>query len=84
MKKAGHETVIVRLRNKFMPWFKDTKYYSVFSILTDTLENSQINIRVIDKAINDVETFSNFAKIYNQSLMTSNLTETPAQQNNAQ
>ena len=28
--------------------------------------------------------FSNFAKIYNQSLMTSNLTETPAQQNNAQ
>lgn len=84
LKKAGHETVIVRLRNKFMPWFKDTKYYSVFSILTDTLENSQINIRVIDKAINDVETFSNFAKIYNQSLMTSNLTETPAQQNNAQ
>ncbi len=84
LKKAGHETVIVRLRNKFMPWFKDTKYYSAFSILTDTLENSQINIRVIDKAIKDVETFSNFAKIYNQSLMTSNLTETPAPQNNAQ
>lgn len=84
LKKAGRETVIVRLRNKFMPYFKDTKYYSAFSILTNTLENKQINIRVIDKAINDVETFSNFAKIYNQSLMQSNLTEASANKNNAQ
>jgi len=84
LKKAGHETVIVRLRNKFMPWFKNTKYYSAFSVLTDTLENRQINIRVIDKAINDVETFSNFAKIYNQSLINSSLTEKTAPQPNAQ
>ena len=82
LKKAGRETVIVRLRNKFMPYFKDTKYYSAFSVLTDTLENDQINIRVIDKAINDIETFSDFAKIYNKSLLKSNLTEAPAVQNN--
>lgn len=82
LKKAGRETVIVRLRNKFMPYFKDTKYYSAFSVLTNTLENKQINIRVIDKAINDVETFSNFARIYNQSLIKSNITEPAASNGN--
>ena len=69
LKNAGRETVIVRLRNKFMPYFQGTKYYSAFSVLTDTLDNKQLNIRTIDKAVNDIETFSNFAKIYNQSLI---------------
>lgn len=69
LKKAGRETVIVRLRNKFMPYFKDTKYYSAFSVLTNTMDNKQLNIRTIDKAVNDIETFSNFAKIYNKSLI---------------
>ena len=69
LKKAGRETVIVRLRNKFMPYFEGTKYYSAFSILTDTLDNSQLNIRTIDKAVSDIETFSNFTKIYNKSLI---------------
>lgn len=80
LKKAGRETVIIRLRNKFMPYFKDTKYYSAFSVLTDTLENDQINIRVIDKAINDIETFSNFARIYNKSLIQNNLDAKPEAQ----
>lgn len=80
LKKAGRETVIVRLRNKFMPYFKDTKYYSAFSILTNTLEKDQINIRVIDKAIDDVETFSNFARIYNKSLVQNNLDAEPEAQ----
>ncbi len=69
LKKAGRETVIIRLRNKFMPYFQGTKYYSAFSVLTGTFDNSQINIRTIDKAVSDIETFSNFAKIYNKSLI---------------
>ena len=69
LKKAGRETVIVRLRNKFMPYFKDSKYYSAFSVLTNTFDNKQLNIRTINKAVNDIETFSNFAKIYNKSLI---------------
>ena len=75
LKKAGRETVIIRLRNKFMPYFKDTKYYSAFSVLTGTFDNSQINIRTIDKAVSDIETFSNFAKIYNKSLIEDSLSD---------
>ncbi len=68
LKKSGKETVIVRLRNKFMPYFKDTKYYSVFNILTGQLEEDKIDINSINKMINDVAAFSNFTKIYADSL----------------
>lgn len=68
LKKSGRETVIVRLRNKFMPYFKDTKYYSAFSILTNRLENDKVDIKAIDNVVNDVEAFSNFARIYNDAL----------------
>ena len=68
LKKSGKETVIVRLRNKFMPYFKDTKYYSVFNILTGQLEDDKIDINSIDRMVNDVAAFSNFAKIYSNSL----------------
>ena len=73
LKQAGRETVIVRLRNSFMPYFEKTKYYSAFSVLTNTFENDKINIRTLDKAIDDIKTFSNFAKIYNTSLINSSL-----------
>ena len=76
LKQAGRETVIVRLRNKFLPYFKDTRYYSVFSILTGNLEDDKIDIRAINRAINDVAAFSNFTRIYNNSLKNS-LNEAP-------
>ena len=68
LKQAGRETVIVRLRNKFLPYFEGTKYYSIFSILTGNLESDKIDMKAINKAINDVTAFSNFTKIYNDSL----------------
>lgn len=68
LKKSGKETVIVRLHNKFMPYFKDTKYHSVFNILTDTLEDDKIDINAINGIVNDVAAFSNFAKIYTNAL----------------
>ncbi len=68
LKKSGKETVIVRLRNKFMPYFQNTQYHSVFNILTNRLEDDKIDIKQIDNVINDVAAYSNFAKIYNDSL----------------
>ena len=68
LKKSGKETVIVRLRNKFMPYFKDTKYASVFNLLTGQLEEDKIDINSINKLINDVSAYSNFSKIYSDSL----------------
>lgn len=76
LKKSGKETVIVRLRNKFMPFFKDTKYYSAFNILTNRLEDDKIDLKAINQVVNEIAAFSNFAKIYNNSLRNNTLSET--------
>lgn len=68
LKKAGRETVIIRLRNKFLPYFQDTPYASIFNVLTNTLEKDKIDIKSINEAINDISAYSNFSKIYNQNL----------------
>lgn len=73
LKKSGKETVIVRLRNKFMPYFQNTKYYSVFNILTNSLRDDKIDINDINRVVNDISAFSNFAKIYTNSLKSGNL-----------
>ncbi len=73
LKQAGKETVLVRLRNKFMPYFKDTPYESAFGVLTSHLEENKIDIKNINNVINDIQNFSNFSKFYTESLKESNL-----------
>ena len=73
---AGKTTVLVRLRNKFMPFFKDTKYYSTFSILTSNLEDDKVDLTAVNQAINDISAFRNFTRIYNDSLRNGSLSET--------
>lgn len=68
LKQAGKETVLVRLRNKFLPWFADTKYHSAFNILTNYLETDKIDLKEISQVVSDVQTFSDYAKVYNESL----------------
>ncbi len=76
LKKAGKETVIVRLKNTFEPFFKDTPYSSAFKVLTDSFESNKIDLKEIDKAINNIAAFSSFAKIYTDSLKSATLSET--------
>lgn len=76
LKKSGKETVIVRLRNRFLPYFENTPYYSTFNILTNNLEKDTIDINDINSIVNDVAAFRNFAKIYNQNLKDGNLSRT--------
>lgn len=76
LNKAGKKTVLVRLRNKFLPYFQNTKYYSTFSILTSNLENDKIDLKAIGQTINDITAFRNFTKIYNDSLKNNSLSET--------
>ena len=73
LQKSGKTTVLVRLRNKFLPYFENTKYYSPFSILTGNLENDKIDLKAINQTINDVQAFSNFTKLYNDSLKNNHL-----------
>ncbi len=73
---AGKTPVLLRLRNKFMPYFENTKHYSTFSILTSNLEYDTIDLNAINQVINDTSAFSNFTKIYNESLKNNSLSET--------
>ncbi len=75
LKQAGKETVIVRVRNTFKPYFDKTSYASIFNLLTDFLENDTISIKDIDRTIQNVQAFSNFAKEYTKSLLKENITE---------
>lgn len=68
LKQAGKETVLVRLRNKFTPYFKDTPYYSAFNVLTNHLEKNEVDIKAINTIISDVQNFNEFAKFYTESL----------------
>ncbi|MBQ8677978.1 MAG: hypothetical protein IJ529_05880 [Alphaproteobacteria bacterium] len=68
LKRAGKETVLVRLRNKFMPFFKDTPHFSTFNVLTNRLEKEEININRVRSVISDIQNFNNFAKFYTHSL----------------
>ena len=70
LKQSGKETVLLRLRNKFLPFFTNTKYYSAFNILTKQLKKDKVDINEINTIVNDVKTFTNYAKIYGESLQT--------------
>ena len=75
LKRSGKETVLVRVKNKFAKYFINTKYYSAFSVLTDTLEKDKIDFAAINKTINDIKAFSNFTKIYNNALISEGFKE---------
>ena len=68
LKQSGRETVILRVRNTFMPYFENTPYYSTFSMLTNTLEKDEIDINAITSAINEIKAFSDFSKLYGNYL----------------
>lgn len=76
LKQAGKETVLVRLRNKFSPYFINTPYESAFNVLTNHLEKEEIDIKAIRSIISDVASFNNYAKFYTQTLE-----ETPSEEN---
>ncbi len=73
LKKAGKETVLVRLRNKFLPYFANTEYHSIFNILTNQLERDKVDINQIDSIVRDVENFTDYAKFYEESLQNNNV-----------
>ena len=75
LKKAGKTTVIFRIRNTFLPYFKGTSYYSSFNVLTTNLEANRVDMNAIDKAVDDIAAYSDFSKIYDEAL----LKQTPVQ-----
>ena len=75
LKKAGKETVIVRIRNKFHPFFKDTKYAAAFNVLTNHLEDDEVDLQEVQKTIKEVQSFSNFTRSYIDSLKNKTIVE---------
>ena len=68
LKQAGKETVLIRLKNKFEPFFKGTAHQSAFNILTNHLEDDKIDIGSINTVISDIQDFNNFARFYTEKL----------------
>lgn len=75
LKQAKKETVIVRVKNTFLPYFQNTQYSGMFNLLTNVLESDEVNITDISKTIQDVKSFSDFTKQYTKSLIDDNLAE---------
>ena len=69
LKKANRNTVIYRIRNTFLPFFKGTAFESTFNVLTTNLETNRVDMNSIDKAVSDIAAYSNFSKIYDESLL---------------
>ena len=70
LKQAGKETVLIRARNTFKPYFDKTPYASIFDLLSGHLEKDKISLKDIDNTIQNVRHFSDFAKQHIKSLMT--------------
>ena len=81
LKKAGRDTVIVRLRNTFKPYFEKTAYESAFNVLTDTFDADKISLNKINQVINNISAFSGFAEMYTQMLKTAPIGETDTTDN---
>ena len=75
LKQAGKETVIVRIKNTFKPYFEKTPYAGIFNILTDNLENDTISLKDIHKTIRNIQVFSDFTKQFMRSVLSQPLTE---------
>lgn len=73
LKQSGKDTVLARLRHKFLPFFTDTKYHSIFNILTKQLPQDKVDIKEINTIVSDVKSFTNYAKIYGESIKNSPL-----------
>lgn len=76
LKQAGKETVLIRLKNKFAPFFEGTAHQSAFNILTNHLEEDKIDIGSIKTVISDIQNFNDFARFYTGKLEH----ETPAKE----
>lgn len=68
LKQAGKETVLIRLRNKFAPFFEGTAHQSAFKILTNHLEEDKIDVGSIKTVISDIKDFNSFARFYSEKL----------------
>lgn len=71
LKKANRNTVIYRIKNTFEPYFAQTPYASTFNVLTTNMETNRIDMNAIDKAVNDISAYSDFSKLYDDSLLKS-------------
>ena len=68
LKQAGKETVLIRLRNKFAPYFEGTAHQSAFNVLTKHLEEEEIDVGAIKTIISDIKNFKDFASFYIEKL----------------
>ena len=75
LRLAGRAKVVIRLRENFLPYMKDTALAQPFDFITQAPQQGLMDYRTVSKEIEAAENFHSFAKDYIDILKTQGLSK---------
>ena len=75
LRLAGRPKVVMRLRENFMPYMKETKLYQAFDFITKSPGQGLMDYRQVAQEVESAESFHTFAKEYTDILKNKGLSE---------
>ena len=76
LRLAGRPKVVMRLRENFMPYMKDTDFAQAFDFITNTPQQGVMDYHQVAQEVESAESFHSFAKEYTNLIKTQGLSET--------
>mgnify|MGYP000637742268 FL=1 len=73
LRLAGRAKVVIRLRENFLPYMKETALAEPFDFITQSPQSGMLDYRTISKEIESAENFQTFARDYIGRLKTQGL-----------
>lgn len=75
LRLAGRSKVVMRLRENFMPYMKETNLAQAFDFITKTPQQGLLDYRQVAQEVESAESFHSFAKEYTDMIKTQGLSE---------
>ena len=75
LRLAGRPKVVMRLRENFMPYMKDTDLAQAFDFITKTPQQGLMDYRQVAQEVESAESFHTFAKEYTNIIKSQGLSE---------
>ncbi|MBR1778781.1 MAG: hypothetical protein IJ752_09410 [Alphaproteobacteria bacterium] len=76
LRLAGRPKIVMRLRENFMPYMKETPLFQAFDFITKTPQQGLMDYRQVAQEVESAESFHTFAKEYTNMIKTQGLSET--------
>lgn len=76
LRLAGRPKVVMRLRENFLPYMKDTDLAQAFDFITKTPQQGLMDYHQVAQEVESAESFHTFAKEYTDLIKTQGLSET--------